>query len=135
MDRKLEGKLQAEGAGILNWSLRGLYRLRQAGGFHTPAKSQFLLDNYRRLTSPVSGFIEDCCVVGPGHQIVCSELYGEWCIWTKANGHEPGSSPTFGIHLHAAEPSVDRRRVRTGEGLAYCYVGIDVSDAGNRICS
>lgn len=135
MDRTLEGKLKAEAAGILNWSLRGLYALRESGGFHVPVKSQAMLDNYRRLTSPVSGFIEDCCAVGPEHQIACSELYAAWGVWADANGHKQGASPTFGTHLRAAEPSIDRRRVRVGERLAWHYIGVGLSEDAERICS
>lgn len=124
-DRMLEGTLKAEAGGILNWCLRGLHKLRSAGRFDTPAKSAAVLENYRRMVSPVSGFIDDRCVVGPGREIECGSLYRAWGEWCQQNGHEPGSAVLFGSHLAAAEPTVQRVRKRDGVDRTYRYVGID----------
>ena len=114
MDRKIEGKLKSEAGGILNWALQGLYRLRQAG-FNEPGASRSVLENYRRITSPVSAFLDDCCIVAVGASVGTGRLFAAWRAWCKLKGHEPGSDARFGERLRSANPSIIRQRPR-GEG-------------------
>lgn len=132
MDRKLEGKLKSEAAGILNWALRGLYRLRQEG-FSEPVASKSVLDNYRRITSPVSAFLDDCCTVAVGATIETGRLFAVWRAWCKANGHEPGSDARFGERLRSADPSIERQRPRVNGKRVYQYVGIELSAEGGEL--
>jgi putative DNA primase/helicase len=134
MDRSLEGRLKAESPGILNWSLRALFRLQEAGEFNTPAESQSIANDFKRLSGPINGFVEDCCDVGPNHRIDCGALYDAWRTWTQDNGHEPGSRATFGEHLRAADASIVRRRRGPADGRGYFYEGITLNaqaEAGN----
>jgi len=132
MDRRLEDKLKAEASGILNWSLRGLYRLRQ-DGFSEPGASKSVLDNYQRITSPVSAFLDDCCTVQVGAAIETGRLFSVWRLWCKSNGHEPGSDARFGERLRAADPFITRQRPRAEGGRAYQYVGIELSEEGREL--
>jgi len=75
MDRGLEGELKAEASGILLWCLAGLHRLTKNGTLTVPTQSKEILANYRRLTAPVMGFVEDLCEIAPGLACQCDRLY------------------------------------------------------------
>ena len=93
--------------------------------------SQEILGDYRRLTAPITGFMEDLCEVIPAATVPCDDLYQAWCTWAADNGHEPGAKPTFASHLTAAEPSIKRERPRTESGTRpYVYRGIKLTEAG-----
>ena len=96
-DPLLADRLATEVAGINNWAIAGLARLRSQG-FTTPAKSLDSLDTIRRSTSVVSGFIQDRLAVSrrldtgnlPGVLMVNDDdltvdvrtlamAYEEWC--------------------------------------------------------
>ncbi|MCZ6654513.1 MAG: phage/plasmid primase, P4 family [Planctomycetota bacterium] len=132
MDRKLEGKLKSEASGILNWALRGLYRLRQ-NGFSEPGASRSVLDNYRRITSPVSAFLDDCCTVQVGAAIETGRLFTVWRVWCKSHGHEPGSDARFGERIRAANPAINRQRPRVGDRRVYQYIGLELSADGSEL--
>ncbi len=129
-DRELEGRLKREASGVLNWSLRGLHRLRSQGRFKVPAKTEETLENYRRMTAPVAGFVEDLCTLDPQVEVPCADLFDAWRAWARDNGHTPGAIATFGEHLRASEPAVQRRRRRDDGDRTYVYCGIDLSGDG-----
>ena len=124
-DRHLEGKLKKELSGILNWALRGLYRLRTAGVFTAPKVSAELQAGYRRMTAPTVGFVEDRCDLDADKDVPCADLYDAWKTWCELNGNKPGSAATFGEHLRAAVPGLCRVRTRPEtDDRVYCYQGI-----------
>lgn len=125
-DRTLEGRLKAEASGILNWALGGLFDLRGDGEFGLPEKSAGVMRNYRRLASPVLGFIEDVCVLRTGAEVPTQRLFEAWETWCEANGHKAGSTAVFGEHLRSAEPSIQRVRRGPREERCYVYTGIEL---------
>lgn len=130
-DRTLESKLKSEASGVLNWALQGLHKLRESG-FSQPEKSADIIDNFRRLSAPVVGFVEDCCRIGVGLSERTDNLYAAWSEWCRSNGHEPGAISTFGNHLAAAYPSITRTRERDSGGIRRpTYKGIELSEGGN----
>lgn len=130
-DLSLEATFRGEAAGVLNWCLQGLHRLRERGRFILPQASEELAASYERLTSPVTGFIEDRCELRPDGQTPTQRLYDEWRLWCDEHGHEPGSESVFGTSLYAAAAAVDRTRKRDNGKLTYFYTGISLSDGGN----
>jgi len=130
-DRELEGKLKAEASGVLNWALRGLHRLRKNRGFNVPGRSSEIIDDYRRVVSPVSAFVDDLCIVtgSVSDYIQTTTLYSSWTRWCEETGHQPGSDATFGSHVQAASTGVTKTR-RRGEGGSrfYAYQGIKYRD-------
>lgn len=132
MDRGLEAALKMEAAGILLWAFCGLRRLKEQDGFTEPLASVELLANYRRVVSPVTGFVEDWCETGPGLNGSCDDLYAAWCSWCSDNGHNSGSKSTFGTHLSAAFPNIRRfrRRLNSG-GREYFYEGMALNALGS----
>jgi putative DNA primase/helicase len=140
-DRMLEQRLSAESAGILNWALRGLRRLKAAGGFNRPAASEEILSNYRRLTSPVSAFVEDACEVEPGKRVRIDKIYAAYRQWAHDNGHNIAAKAKFCEQLRLVQPGLAKRRYRDRASAAdrsdqkrpYVYEGIDLTDVGHRL--
>lgn len=129
-DQTLDVKLTAESPGIFNWALRGLYRLRNDGRFNEPSASQAILDNYKRLSSPVGTFLDECCSVEPGSRQHCNDVFAAWSEWADQNGHKPGSSATFGERLRTCHPEIVRRRGRENGDRPYFYDGVNLNDFG-----
>ena len=100
-------------------------------GFNMPKKSEEILANYRRLTAPVTGFLDDCCAIDHKNKIRCKDLYRAWCIWATANGYEAGAIETFGSHLQAAESTIRRQRKREDGEREYFYVGVELNQMTN----
>lgn len=127
-DKGLLDRLLTELPGILQWSIEGWKRLHQRGRFLLPASSTRLVEELEELSSPVSTFVTEHCVVGVGNRVAVSALYQEWTTWCAANGHDfVTTAATFGRDLAAAFPSVIRRRGANGtnpfyEGIRLNYV-------------
>ena len=62
-DHELTDKLAMELPGILNWSLRGLDRLRARGYFRMPQSSTDAIHQLEDLASPITAFLRDWCII------------------------------------------------------------------------
>jgi putative DNA primase/helicase len=122
--------LLTELPGILSWVLDGLERLNARGRFIEPASSTDAVVALADLVSPTSAFVRDRCVVDPGSQVACDELYADWKSWAEDNGHRPGSSSSFGRDLRAVLPGLRTVRPRDDDRQRL-YVGLRLSGDGN----
>lgn len=111
-DRTLEHRLVAERPGIANWSIVGLARLRAEGKLIVPAKSQSIHDNFKRLSSPIAAFMDDCVEQHASFSSSTSDVYAAWVGWCRSHGHDAGSSTRMGERLRSVNPAIDRSRVR-----------------------
>jgi putative DNA primase/helicase len=81
-DRTLERRLDGEIAGILNWAIIGLYRLRARGTFTMPESSIEARDEIVRGASNVRAFVQDRCDVAETlTHTTEADLYGAYCAW------------------------------------------------------
>jgi len=108
----LTEELLTELPGILSWVLDGLERLNARGHFTEPVSSRDAVVALADLVSPTSAFVRERCVVDPGSEVPCDELYAAWKSWAEANGHRPGSSSSFGRDLRAVLPGLRTARPR-----------------------
>jgi P4 family phage/plasmid primase-like protien len=74
-DTGLTDRLLGELPGILNWAIEGWRRLHERGHFVVPTSVRDVVQEIEDLSSPVSAFVRDECVVGPGHRVVVDVLY------------------------------------------------------------
>jgi len=125
-DLGLTEKLLKELPGIFNWGLRGLARLRERGHFEQPLSSTEAIRTLEDLTSPVSAFLRDWCVLGPTERIPVKRFFDAWSKWCGEHGHKAGSAALFGSHLAAAEASISPR----GRGSDRFYQGVALSEHG-----
>jgi len=123
-DHGLLDRLLAEVPGATNWALAGLRDLRRDGRLLQPEAGRAVLDDFVRLSSPQAAFVQDCCEVGPGHSVPAKVMQVAWRSWCEDNGHEAGSSSSFGAKLRAALPGLERVRRRVDGELAWFYQGV-----------
>jgi putative DNA primase/helicase len=108
-DLGLTQKLLMELPGIVNWSLRGLDRLLKRGYFVMPEKSLDAIRTLEDLSSPVSAFLRQCCVIGSNQEVKVRRLYNEYVGWSEHEGHKRCSNIVFGRNLSAALPKLSTK--------------------------
>lgn len=125
-DKTLTAKLVSELPGILNWAIEGWHRLRARGHFVMPSSVRDVVQDIEDLSSPVSAFVREECVVGPGHRTNVDAIYEAWKRWCEREGRQLVSSKqVFGRDLTAAVPGVQHRR---GTRQISFYEGIGVKE-------
>ena len=125
-DLELTDKLMPELPGILNWSLRGLDRLRERGHFKMPRASVEVIRQLEDLASPEGAFIREWCLLGPNEKIGVKVLFSAFKQWCEQEGHKIGSSVMFGRNLRAVVPQLKVQ----GRNPKRSYVGINLSEYG-----
>jgi putative DNA primase/helicase len=125
-DQCLTNRLMKELPGILNWALDGRDRLQERGFFLQPKSAASAVQELEDLSSPISAFVRDRCVVDPAEIALIASLYSAWKSWCEEQGRDyTGTVATFGRELNAALPGLDvvqpreynRKRCYQGVGL------------------
>lgn len=94
-DPSVKEAIKGEGAGILNWALEGLHRLRRRGKFLIPAKVTEATENFKTQNDVPALFVAERCHVGAQYEARSGALYKEYKEWCLENGHKPQSSTTI----------------------------------------
>ena len=128
-DRELDGKLSGELPGILAWALEGLDRLTRNGRFTVPHSSRDAANLMMDLASPVSAFVRERCVRGPGESVQADRLYDAWKVWAEDNGHHAGAKSTFGRDLRAVVPELKMTQPRSNGGRERRYERIGLQSS------
>jgi putative DNA primase/helicase len=126
-DKELTDKLLGERPGILLWAVEGWKRLRGRGHFVSPESSQGVMTTMKNLSSPVSAFLEEYCVVDPQRRVSTERLYKAFTLWCHKQGKkQPPDKIRFGKDFHAVAPGVESKRLRLERKAkkTACYVGI-----------
>ena len=114
----------AEGK-IIPWALEGLKKLRQRGRFKVPDSSKESLQDLVSITSPISTFVDECCLLGDQSKTTSTQMVFEaWQHWCGENGKSPGGNTVFKRNLTAECPSVDKRRTAETGRKEYEYTGM-----------
>jgi len=121
-------ELLSEIEGITNWALDGLRDLRSCGRLLQPKAGRDILDEFVRLSSPIKAFLEDCCIKDRTKTETTSEIQDAWRRWCEDNGHESGSTSSFGTKLRAAIHGLEKRKRRVDGKLTNYYDGICLND-------
>ncbi len=91
-DPDMKRSIEGEGAGILNWALDGLARLKKRGGFEVPDNVTEATEHFRENNDVPALFVADRCMKDAETREQASSLYGEYKQWCEENGHRPQSS-------------------------------------------
>jgi putative DNA primase/helicase len=111
----LKTELLQELPGILNWALDGYKDLHESGKFVTPASSLELIKELAEASSPIGGWLEECCDIGPSHQIERKAAHQAYCVWAEENRvRDLPDAGDFSTLLRAALPNVDLDGGRKG---------------------
>jgi P4 family phage/plasmid primase-like protien len=84
-DKRLLGKLIAEGPGILNYLLDALKTYFEKG-LEVPKSLSQATQQYRTEQDMVQQFLDDECVTAPDKTITKQTLYLKYTLWCSANG-------------------------------------------------
>ena len=87
-DPAVKAAIPGEAAGILNWALTGLARLRERGRFDVPESVKAATANWKKDNDLTALFVEDRCEVGPEYRCRSVELYAAYRSWCEDNGHK-----------------------------------------------
>ena len=121
-DPKIKHAIETEGAGILNWALEGLRRLKKRGHFEVPAGVEDATKQFRENNDVPALFIEDRCVQGTNFEVAAAKLYREYKYWCEENGHRPQSSTRVATDWQRL--GFERKRIMSGT----VYQGLRVVD-------
>ncbi len=91
-DPSIKQRITTEGAGILNWALKGLHRLRERGHFQIPACVEAATKQFESRNDIPAAFVAECCLTGPDYKTGGEALYQAYKDWCERNGHRPQSS-------------------------------------------
>lgn len=125
-DTKLGDRLTDELAGILNWSLDGLDRLRAQGRFTSPASSAEAMETLRDLASSLAAFLRKCCILEPGREVVIDTAYKEYLRFCQGSGFEPTEKAVnlFGAAVRSTHSQLKRVRRGGKKSPHYIWEGI-----------
>lgn len=95
-DPAVKEYVKTEGAGILNWALDGLERLRERGGFEFPQSVITATAEFESSNDIPAMFIEEECSVGSSFEVASNMLYSRYKTWCEESGHRPMSKNRAG---------------------------------------
>lgn len=125
-DMDLNSKLRAELAGIFNWTLSGLKRLRMAGNFTRCDQVENARAQYKEENDTEMAFFRDCIQFNPDKAIQGQGLYDAYATWCKRNGVMAKSSTK--VSKDWQRLGLRRKRVENGT----VYVGAELTAMGLR---
>ncbi len=123
-DRNLSDALLQERPGILHWAIEGWQRLRHRGHFIQPESGEQLKNQLDELSSPITAFVADECVVDDRYKVPVNDIYQSWVTWCNDAGRDPGSIQVFGRDLTALLPRLRVKQTRFGAHRSRTYEGI-----------
>lgn len=111
-DKGLSGKIIGnELSGVFNWVLGGLHRLLRQGRFTDSQAVRDALDQYRRRSDSVLGYLEDHALKPSATENTpLMELYISYTAHCKDTGSRPCARNTFSERLRNAGFTIDRRK-------------------------
>lgn len=119
-DPNVKEQVKLEGAGILNWALEGLARLRARGRFEIPKCVQDATAHFQETNDVPALFVSEQCLTGDQYRTQASMLYQAYKNWCVENGHKPQSSTSVAEdwrRLGFDKKAINGRNFWAGVGL------------------
>jgi P4 family phage/plasmid primase-like protien len=115
-----------EAAGILNWALAGMQRLKANGmRFVEPAACRAALKEHRLDSDPCRAFLEEHYVADvQAKPLKTTLLYKEYRQWCEDNGFKAVSANNFGRQVRRVFAVEESRSHRFPEGIAKAWFGL-----------
>ncbi|POG00117.1 phage/plasmid primase, P4 family [Pseudomonas putida] len=128
-DTGLADRLLLELPAILNWSLDGLERLKKRGYFRQPVSALELVQELEKLSSPISAFVSDKCVISPTAHVGCDQLYQAYDLYCRyqEGWKSTATNASFGASLRSVLPDLERVRIGTRDNRSWIYRGIGLA--------
>ena len=147
VDKTRKARCCAEAPGIAVWSLAGL-RTLCAGGlenaeFTLPASSRLAIEGFKRDSSPVTAFLDDCCTHPDGtsgwmmdaeDSVTCAAMFGAWSQWCDEQNQYVGNAQQLGRALNSVVKGLETRQGTDGDGnRVRRYWGITLNTYGHTL--
>lgn len=112
-DKELPAKIIAEElSGVFNWVLDGLQRLLKQKGYTKSQAVNDALDQYRRRSDSVRGFIEEENLApSTADHVPLKDFYQRYRSHCQEGGSHPCSSRTFGDRLRGAGFTITKQNL------------------------
>jgi len=107
--------------GILNWALRGLRSLRQAGRFIVPEDCQGEVDRLRTDANPARRFLEEHYETGSG-KVATADVYSKYQVWCTTNGHHSLAEVGLGKEVARKFPTMKKGENDDGQQARECIL-------------
>ena len=91
-DPEIKERIKEEGAGILNWALDGLARLKERDRFEVPSAVKGATVRWRETNDVPAMFVAERCKINQEKSERSTKLYTNYRLWCEENGHKPKSS-------------------------------------------
>jgi len=112
--------LPKEASGILNWMLKGLYRLKENGEFSTSKTIEETKAEFMRISDPFRAWLHDCCVFLSVGKVTRQEAYDSYKDYAEELGATPDGSRSFYNKMRQT-PKVSDYRGRDNSGTIQRY--------------
>ena len=123
-DPDLKERIKLEGAGILNWALEGLDRLRTRGKFIIPQSVVEATEDFKEHNDIIKQFLDDANATidhyDPAVRTQSQFLYDRYKDWCIRNSHKPLSSTRMADEWRRF--GLDRVKI---QGVAY-WQGVEL---------
>jgi len=93
-------------AGVFNWALEGLKRLRERGHFVEPEHCRTSKDRFKKDSNPARSFLEENCENSPSDAVAVSELYKEYSVYARESGFRPLAQTMFSKEVRRTFPDI-----------------------------
>jgi len=134
-DTDLANKLSKELSGIFNWSMEGLRRRLERGGyFIQPQSGRSLLELMSELGNPLGTFIEEVVEIDPLAMLSKDDAFACFKHWALKKSIPPGTELAFKRRFFAAiqEHGVEPDLVRIGGNRVHVYKGVKLNEKAQR---
>lgn len=125
-DLTLGDRIAAEMPAILRWAVEGWHLLRRERRFPETVGTLAGREAMTDLSSPISSFVNDACVVGDPEAVWCEigALYAHYREWAEKQGLHPSPLSVFARDLASVLPEARTERVMTNGRRARFVRGI-----------
>lgn len=107
-------------SGLLNYALKGLKRLFEAGRFSEPESTKQALEDYQKASDTVVAFLSDRCTIDETGTTERKVLYDTYLQYCNGEGYKPESRPTCYARVKAqgvGERRLSKERLFVGVKL------------------
>lgn len=115
-DKNLIDKMSTpeELSGFFNLAIDGLWRLELQNGFSESETINGMLQEYRKESDSVAGFIDECCTIKPEVWEYKTNMYSAYDRWCREMGFRPVSSVKFNKRLLDIAPTAKEEKPQGG---------------------
>jgi putative DNA primase/helicase len=130
-DFSLIGKLEADAAEgkIINFALWGLKSLRESGRFAEPEISKQEKHKMILMTSPMTAFVTECCLISNDVEISKQQLYEAYKVWCGDRSKNLCGNVRFGRWLAQEIPVLGSAQRGSGRERECVYTGVTLTES------